>query len=149
MKTLRLFLVVASSFVVGACASGSNSTSSQQANQAQLGANSFQPPPGMAGVYVFQEGSLVQADNSHRIFLDGQALGIVSSSSYVYQPVSPGQHTVTCENSKVTITAQAGQNYFVREKTHLDNGGQILNSTLSMESSAKAIPLIKELQSLE
>jgi len=103
----------------------------------------------MAGLYIFEEGSLVRADNSHRVFLDGQALGLVSSSSYLYATLTPGPHTVTLESSKVTVTAVAGQNYFVREKTHLDPSGQILTSTLSIESSAVAVPIIKELQASE
>jgi len=147
MKNLRLIFLLVSPLLVAACASTSNSTS--QTNQSQLAANSFQPAAGMAGLYIFQEGSLIRADNSHRVFLDGQALGLVSSSSYLYASLAPGQHTIRVESSQITITAQAGQNYFVREKTHLDAGGQVLNSTLSIESSAIAIPLIKELQTQE
>ena len=103
----------------------------------------------MAGLYLFEEGSLIRADNSHRVFVDGQALGLVSSSSFLYTTLTPGPHTITLETSKLTINAVAGQNYFVREKTHLDPGGQILTSTLSIESPSVAIPLIKELQTME
>jgi len=146
MKYLRFSLLLVSSLALAACAS---TPPSKQINESQLSANSFQPPAGQAGLYLFQEGSLIRADNSHRVFLDGQALGMVSSSSYLYATLTPGQHTITLESSKLTITAVAGQNYFVRETTHLDPSGQILSSTLSMEKPAKAIPLIKELQTLE
>jgi len=150
MKYLRFCFLLGASLCVAACASSPNpAVVTAENNQSQLASNSFKPEPGMAGLYIFQEGSLVRADNSHRIMLDGQALGIVSSSSYVYSVLTPGSHTVKIENSKLTINAVAGQNYFVREKTHLDASGQILSSTLSMESPKVAIPLIKELQSLE
>ena len=148
MKSLRLFLLSLSSLLVAACATTAP-TVSTQSNQSQLAANSFQPAAGTAGLYVFEEGSLIRADNSHRVFLDGQALGLVSSSSYLYAAVTPGQHTVSCESSQLTFTAEAGKNYFVREKTHLDPGGQILSSTVSIETAAVATPLIKELQTEE
>jgi hypothetical protein len=149
MKYLRLCFLLVSPLLVAACASTSTPATTAQANQSQLAANTFQPEAGMAGLYVFEGGSLIRADNSHRVFLDGQALGLVSSSSYLYSVLTPGSHTVTLESSTVTINAVAGQNYFVREKTHLDSSGQILTSTLSLESSKVAIPLIKELQTLE
>jgi hypothetical protein len=150
MKNLRLLFLLGAPLLITACASTSGTaTTTAQTNQSQLSANSFQPPAGMAGLYIFEEGSLIRADNSHRVFLDGQALGLVSSSSYLYATLSPGAHTVTLESSKLIVTAVAGQNYFVREKTHLDAGGQILSSTLSVETPAKAIPLIKELQTME
>jgi len=150
MKYLRLCFLFVSPLCVAACASSpSQATITAETNQSQLASNSFKPEPGMAGLYVFEEGSLIRADNSHRVSVDGQALGIVSSSSYVYSVLTPGTHTVTLESSQLTINAVAGQNYFVREKTHLDSSGQILSSTLSMESSKVAIPLIKELQSIE
>jgi len=147
MKPLHLSFLLVSSCLMVACTS--TATPSKQSNETQYSANTFQPPAGKAGLYIFEEGSLIRADNSHRVFLDGQALGIVSSSSFLYATLSPGPHTVTLENSKMTINAVAGQNYFVREKTHLDAGGQILTSTLSMETPAKAIPLIKELETME
>jgi hypothetical protein len=151
MKNFRLLSLLVSPLLLAACAgnTGNSPAANAQINQSQLAANSFTPPAGMAGLYVFEEGSLVRADNSHRVFLDGQALGLVSSSAYLYSAVAPGQHTLKLENSQVTINAVAGQNYFVREKTHLDAGGQILSSTLSIEKPSVAIPLIKELQSEE
>ncbi len=147
MKNLRLVFLLLSPVLMVACAS--TPAASTQTNQSQLSANSFQPPAGMAGLYLFEEGSLIRADNSHRVFVDGQALGLVSSSSFLYTTLTPGPHTITLETSKLTINAVAGQNYFVREKTHLDPGGQILTSTLSIESPSVAIPLIKELQTME
>jgi hypothetical protein len=150
MKYLRLCFLLVTPLCVAACASTTTATVTAQANQSQLAANSFKPEPGMAGLYIFEEGSLIRADNSHRISLDGQAIGIVSSSSYVYSVLTPGAHTLSVENSQVTINAVAGQNYFVREKTHLDaSGGQVLSSTLSIESAKVAIPIIKELQTQE
>jgi hypothetical protein len=151
MNYLRISLLLVSPLLIAACASsgGSQAAQTAQTNQSQLAANSFQPPAGMGGLYIFEEGSLIRADNSHRIFLDGQALGLVSSSSYLYSAVPPGQHTITCESSKIVVNVVAGQNYFVKEKTNLDAGGQILNVTLSIESPAVATPKIKELQSLE
>ena len=136
MKTLRLSFLLLSPLLLVACAS--TATTTPQANQSQLAANSFQPEPGMAGLYIFEEGSLIRADISHRVSLDGQALGIVSSSSYVYSALTPVSHTITLENSTLTVNAVAGQNYFVREKTHLDAGGQILTSTLFLESAKVA-----------
>ena len=150
MKYLRLCFLVSAPLCVAACASSSNSAASAaQANQTQLAANSFKPLPGMAGLYIYQEGSLVRADNSHRISLDGQDIGMLSSSSYVYQSLTPGSHVVKVETSQVTVSAEAGQNYFVKEKTNLDAGGQILNSTLSIVPSKIAIPKIQELESIE
>ncbi len=147
MKKLRLLFLLVSPLLMVACAS--TAATSTQTNQSQLAANSFQPPAGMAGLYIFEEGSLIRADNSHRVSLDGQALGLVSSSSYLYATLTPGPHTLTLETSKLTVNAVAGQNYFVREKTHLDPSGQILTSTLSIESPKVAIPLIKDLQTVE
>jgi len=153
MNYLRLIFLLVSPLLATSCSttSGGASQAAQiaQTNQNQLAANSFKPQAGMAGLYIFEEGSLIRADNSHRVFLDGQALGMVSSSSYLYSPLAPGKHTVSCESSQVSLDVQAGQNYFVREKTHLDPSGQILNTTLSIESSSVAIPLIKELQTME
>ncbi len=150
MKKIRLIFLFVSPLLVAACASTPSASSiTAQTNESQLASNSFKPEAGMAGLYIYEEGSLIRADNSHRVSLDGQALGMVSSSSFVYSVLTPGQHTISCETSQVTITAQAGQNYFVRQKTKLDPSGQILSTTLSIVSSSVAIPMIKELQTEE
>jgi len=148
MKYLRLCFLVAAPLCAVACAS-SSATTSPQANQTQLASNSFKPLPGTAGLYLYQEGSLIRADNSHRVSLDGQDIGLLSSSSFLYQSLTPGSHVIKVENSQVTVNAVAGENYFVKEKTNLDAGGQILNATLSIVPSKIAIPKIQELETLE
>jgi len=141
MNYLRFFSLLMVTLLAAACAS-----TTPPPPQYQASANSFQPPAGMGGLYVFKEGSLVPAADSHQVTLDGRLLGLVSSAAYLYTPVSPGAHIVTSDASQVSLTVQAGQNYFVRQKSNLNSSGQVTQSTLTVVPSSVAMPQIKTLQ---
>jgi hypothetical protein len=100
----------------------------------------------MAGLYVFKEGSLVPAADSHQVSLDGRMLGLVSSAAYLYSPVTPGTHTIVSDSSQVSLTVQAGQNYFVRQKSNLDASGQVTQSTLTVVPASVGMPQVKVIQ---
>jgi hypothetical protein len=140
MKTLRLLSLLIVPLLIAACAS------TPKPPQYTAASNSFHPPAGMAGLYIYKEGSLVPATDSHRISLDGLALGIVSSSAYVYSPISPGPHMISSDGSQVSLSAQAGQNYFVRQKSNVNASGQLLQSTLIVTPASVGMPAVKEIQ---
>ncbi len=141
MNYLRFLPLLVLPFLFIGCAS-----TPKPPPQYRAASNSFTPPAGKAGLYVFKEGSLIPATDSHQISLDGQLLGIVSSSSFIYSPITPGAHVITGESGQVNLTAQAGQNYFVKQKTLLNSSGQIIGSTLTLVTPAVGKPQIQELQ---
>jgi hypothetical protein len=67
----------------------------------------------LAGLYVF--GPPARLAGIQAISLDGDKVGEVAGSSYLYLPVAPGTHTISIEGFHASFTAEAGKNYcFVR-----------------------------------
>jgi hypothetical protein len=144
MKSLRLACVLLLPLLTVACSTAtSTSLSSTPGSAASL---SFQPPAGQAGLYIYKKGSLIGAADAFQVNLDGQLLGQVASEAYVYTVMNPGVHTITAGTAVVTLSAQAGQNYFIRQKTNLDASGQIVSTSLFKEKASTAVPIIKNIQ---
>lgn len=103
----------------------------------------FQPVNGKSGLYVFREGGLIGAAVTHPVFLDGQLLGSNAPDTYLYAAVNPGPHTITAGTTSVSINAEAGGNYFVRQKADMTGSGTMMTSSVSLETASVAMPLIQ------
>lgn len=144
MKHLRLLLLSALPLLVAACASSSGTSPQQAASDSASG--SFKPVPGTAGLYIFKDGSLIGVVDSTQVGVDGQMLGLVASSAYLYASLTPGSHVVTSGTSQVTINVQAGQNYFVQQKPNLNQSGQIVSSTVVAVPAETGLQAVKQIQ---
>ncbi len=145
MKPLRLALLVLLPLVVTAC----SSTESLNSTPGSATSLSFVPPAGQAGLYVYKKGSLITAADAFQTHLDGQLLGQVASDAYVYAVINPGVHTIRAGDAQVTITAQPGKNYFIRQKTNLDPNGQIVSASLFVETGKDAQAAVQTIKNIQ
>ena len=93
---------------------GCISSRSASAETKQL-AMSFTPPPGSSAIYIIRpfhgQGMLVSFDMD----LDFSDFGSLRTSSYLYTPVRPGNHSIKGHDSPkggALVSTEAGKNYF-------------------------------------
>ncbi|ASK26886.1 DUF2846 domain-containing protein [Neisseria chenwenguii] len=88
--------------------------------EASAAAKTFNlPAEGMAGLYVYRDSFVGQALKKD-IWVDGKCLGESSNKVFFRTEVAGGQsHEIATESefspNKLTIAAEAGKNYFVRQ----------------------------------
>lgn len=68
----------------------------------------------MANLYVYRESALIGAAVGWDVALDGRALGLLTSGTYILHEAQPGQHTLSRLQIVKPIRLEAGRNYFVR-----------------------------------
>jgi hypothetical protein len=77
-------------------------------------AKTFAAPADKANLYVIFLGNW---SSVHAIFLDGKEVAVLDKRKYRLWEITPGEHVVaegwSTPYQKVTLTAEAGQNYFV------------------------------------
>jgi hypothetical protein len=83
-------------------------------------AKQFSPKAGMSQVYVYRNETLGAAI-SMPVTVNGKLAGTTGPNSYFKFDLAPGQHTITSqgETSKLTLTTEAGKNYFVWQEVKM------------------------------
>jgi hypothetical protein len=79
-------------------------------------AKRFSTPPGKATIYVYRLSGLAGGARVEPVFIDGRMPGQNGSGTFLLAHVDAGQHTVATTASSLTIDANAGKAYFVRQK---------------------------------
>lgn len=110
----NLLLVVAVAMLTGCAATTPMATKMQDA-----ASKSFAPPPaGLAGVYIFRDGSF-GAGLLKRISIDGKTIGSIAPHTYFHNELTPGPHTIATQaefgDNELQLDAEAGKNYFIRQ----------------------------------
>jgi Protein of unknown function (DUF2846) len=98
-------------------------------------AKQFSPKAGMSQVYVYRNETLGAAI-SMPVTVNGKLAGTTGPNSYFKFDLLPGQHTITSqgETSKLTVTTEAGKNYFVWQEVKM--GVMSGNSKLQLVADA-------------
>lgn len=89
--------------------------------ESDLAAKKFEPPAGLANLYVYRNESFGAAVRMS-VALNGSLLGDTAAQTYLYTPIAPGRHTITSKaenDSEVVIDAQAGANYFLWQEVKM------------------------------
>ena len=77
----------------------------------------FRPPPGDSGVYIICPYYFLGGQAYWDFCLDRQKPTSLKTSSFIYTPVWPGEHTISAtdsgNSSSSTFFANEGQNYFI------------------------------------
>jgi Protein of unknown function (DUF2846) len=113
----RVFVVVFSLLVVFqmGCASVNKAPAASDSEAKQ-----FVPKAGVSQVYVYRNETLGAA-LSMPVTVNGKLAGTTGPNSYFKFDLAPGQHTITSqgETSKLTLTTEAGKNYFVWQEVKM------------------------------
>jgi uncharacterized protein DUF2846 len=76
------------------------------------------PPPEQAVIYVFRpSASYVGSGIGLDILCDGQKVGTLLETGYVYTVVPAGRHTITCQTeslAQVPFQAEPGKSYYIQ-----------------------------------
>lgn len=104
--------VCAAAFVITGCASVKMG---DPARNAEL--KKFEPKPDVGQIYICRNGTVFGMGIRPDVELDGKQLSIIPRSTYLYQEVKPGNHTIIVKtpehDSKFPFTIAAGeQKYF-------------------------------------
>lgn len=80
-------------------------------------AESFSPPQGKSNLYVIRPYRYTASAARFDVSLDFSGIGSVSTSSYLYAPIDPGDHFLGAQvgmgtSGRHKFTAVAGNNYF-------------------------------------
>ena len=127
--------------LVSACASVPQATKEEEEK-----AKTFQVESGKSNIYLYQLKS--DDDTSAKIFLNGIEAGRLGPQSFFLWSVNPGAHELTSvieETARITIRAEAGNNYFVLQDIQIGStfGGRVKKSSelkkVSIEEGKKRV----------
>lgn len=113
MKRTFILLIVGVAALLGGCASVAMAPSGADAT-----AKTFQTTPGKANIYIFRDETFGAAIHLP-LAVDGKSIGPTAAKTYFLVTVDPGSHTVGSGDSKVTIDAEAGHNYYVWQEVKM------------------------------
>jgi Protein of unknown function (DUF2846) len=106
---------------------------------------SFTTPPDMAGIYIIRPYNFVGSAGLWNISLDNQNFGTLKTRSYIYNPVWPGEHSLSMpavgDNDGTPLITQAGHNYFMTVKPGLTGAKFTLLSETDGEAYVKKYTL--------
>lgn len=104
--------------MLAGCTTVPHSTLSEDA-----AAKTFQTKPNVANLYIYRESSFVGAAVGWDVLLDGRTLAVLTTGTYVFTEVEPGQHTLSQLQDVFPIRLDASRNNFIRlEPTLLSSG---------------------------
>lgn len=113
----NLFLSLTAIAILAGCASVPKAPEA-----ADSAAKSFQVAPDKANLYVFRKPAVAGSAVAVQVSVDGRMLGSTGAGTYFLVRLDPGTHVVssfTPESAPaLTLTVEAGRNYFVEQKTH-------------------------------
>jgi hypothetical protein len=87
-----------------------------QGNAADTAAKRFATEIGKAKIYIYRLSRLAGAARIEPVFIDGRMLGQNGSGTFLVADVDAGHHTVATTASMITIDADAGTAYFVKQE---------------------------------
>jgi hypothetical protein len=70
---------------------------------------------GQATIYIYRLSGLVGDNRGEPAFIDGRMLGQNSQRTFLVTHVSAGHHTVATTTSSLTLDADVGKAYFIRQ----------------------------------
>jgi hypothetical protein len=76
----------------------------------------FAPAENQSNIYVVRSGGGVMVYCS--VFLDGKSVHPLQPSQYRLLKVAPGNHAIGTDGDTVSLTTEAGKNYFLRLSFH-------------------------------
>lgn len=91
-------------------------TATLQSDGGDIDAKRFATEPGKAKVYVYRSSGLAGAARIEPVFIDGRMLGQNGSGTFLVTDVDAGHHTVATTASTITINAEVGSTYFVKQE---------------------------------
>ncbi len=111
----RSFFWLSLSILIGCSASVPFSSRNLDA-EAKL----FNPPAAKANLYIARGGGLFSKGVLFQVFVDEEPVGGAAPGAYLFLTVEPGAHSVSVlsghNQDSMTVTASAGENYFVEVK---------------------------------
>jgi hypothetical protein len=112
-KSLILLTLVFSAYIAGCATVPMANTTDDQLRK------EFIPPSnGNAGLYIYRNSTFGGALRKS-VYVDDQLLGESAPMTYLYKEVTPGEHKISTEsefsNNDLTVKAESGMNYFVRQ----------------------------------
>lgn len=111
-RTIASLIIALSSFVtLAGC-----QTATLQSAADDFAAKRFSTPPGQAIIYVYRLSGLAGAALVEPVLIDGRMLGQNGSGTFLVAHVGAGRHTVATTASSLTVDANVGRAYFVRQK---------------------------------
>ena len=96
------------------------------------------PPANKAGLYVYRNSSFGGALKKN-IYIDGKLIGESAPKTYFYRDIMPGMRKLSTESefsdNSLSLNAQAGKNYFVRQ--YIKMGVFVGGANLQLMSEAE------------
>ncbi|MFZ6648560.1 DUF2846 domain-containing protein [Undibacterium sp. TJN25] len=125
MKQLQFILLLAASALLSACASVPMASFNKDAQ-----AKSFAAQKSKAQLYIYRSEGL-GAGLKMQLELDGIAIGKTAAHTYAVISLKPGRHVLVSKasnESRLELTVQAGQNYYVWQEVKMGflSGGSSL-----------------------
>ena len=77
-------------------------------------AKTFRIKPNVANLYIYRESGLLGAAVGWDVLLDGRTVGVLTSGSYIFSEVQPGQHMLSRLQTAKRVRLEPGRNYFFR-----------------------------------
>src|SRR5438067_5062542 len=75
-------------------------------------AKTFRIKPNVANLYIYRESGLLGAAVGWDVLLDGRTVGVLTSGSYIFSEVQPGQHMLSRLQTAKPVRLEPGRNYF-------------------------------------
>ena len=104
-------------------------------------AKTFATKRSVANLYVFRERSMVGAAVGWDVSLDGRAFTVLTTGTYAFHEVSPGQHILSRSEDVQPFHFEAGRNYFIRFAPSLSMTGTKLQAVPEAEGRAAVAQL--------
>ena len=149
MKTQILyvpFLVLI--LFLGACVS-TQQYQKQFDNPLNLAEKEFQPPEGMARIYVLRKYTFLGSAIGIRITDSGRPVGSIGTSGFLQWDRAPGTVVIgasASNESNVTLAVSAGGVYFIDTRTNWGAGFNSAASELRLIDNDEGMQILKEIR---
>ncbi|MDX1537064.1 DUF2846 domain-containing protein [Arsukibacterium sp.] len=132
IKKLVLAATLLASIILTGCASVPMATPEMDSQAKQ-----FTTVPDKAKIYIYRDETMGAAVKMP-VLLNGMSVGDTVAKSYILREVEPGEHTIlskTENDAELTLTANAGTNYYVWQEVKM--GAFAARSKLHLVDEAK------------
>jgi len=144
MKMYLSLAALATAAIVSGCASVPMASA-----DADAAAKTYKVEPGKANVYIYRNENFGAAVKLP-VLIDNVAVGDTAANTYLFKQVDPGNHIITSKaehDSKLSLDAEAGQNYFIWQEVKM--GLWAAGSELHLVDEAKGKAGVAECKLVE
>jgi Protein of unknown function (DUF2846) len=113
-------------------------TATLQSTADDSAAKRFSTPPGQATIYIYRPSALAGGARVEPVFIDGRMLGQNGSGTFLMIHVGAGHHTVATTAHSLTLDADVGKAYFIRQ-THSAWGPSSSLARVTEEEGKKGV----------